>query len=75
MCYARLDVQHTIYSEGYIPEPYPEIFAIQLFSPFLSLFVQVQIRSICHSRVVTDDYLKFGERFNMKQAPGSARAR
>lgn len=28
---------------------------------------EVEIRSLCHSRDVTCDYLKYGERFNMKQ--------
>eukprot|EP00930_Biecheleria_cincta_P028837 TRINITY_DN20089_c0_g1_i1.p1 TRINITY_DN20089_c0_g1~~TRINITY_DN20089_c0_g1_i1.p1 ORF type:complete len:500 (+),score=125.18 TRINITY_DN20089_c0_g1_i1:119-1618(+) len=32
-----------------------------------SFVLQVTVRSLCHSRSVTADYLNFGERFNMKK--------
>jgi hypothetical protein len=41
-----------------------------IFKPglLMPLLLQVTVRSLCHSRGVTADYLKFQERFQMKKA-------
>lgn len=40
-----------------------------IFKPGLLMpLLQVTVRSLCHSRGVTADYLKFQERFQMKKA-------